>query len=121
MVVNEGASLDDLSSVVGFDVVTISFTELRFGEPGYEPIFEVLEESLAFYELVFIHGDRDDAIVIFIRKGVKNSRCSRSRLKLRLAFGRVRCRPYRAGSQFRLLGLAVHPSPAFSTAQISPC
>jgi hypothetical protein len=71
VVVESGDSLDALSSVIGFDILISSFTGLRFGEPGFEPTFEVLEESPACYELVFIHGDGDDGIVIFIPKGVE--------------------------------------------------
>jgi hypothetical protein len=74
MVIEAGDSLDALSSVIGFDILTNSFTGLRFGEPSFEPTFEVLEESPDCYELVFIHGDGDDGIVIFIPKGVEIDR-----------------------------------------------
>lgn len=42
----------------------------RFGEPGFTPYFEVLEEHAGFYEMVFIPGDGDFGIVIFIPKAV---------------------------------------------------
>jgi hypothetical protein len=71
VVVEEGDSLDALSSVICFDILTNSFTGLRFGDSGFEPTFEVLEESPDCYELVFIHGEGDDGIVIFIPKGVE--------------------------------------------------
>ena len=71
VVIEAGDGLGALSSVIGFDILTNSITGHRFGDPGFEPTFEVLEESLACYELVFIHGDGDDGIVIFIPKGVE--------------------------------------------------
>jgi hypothetical protein len=71
VVIEAGDSLGALPSVIGFDILINSFTGLRFGEPGFEPTFEVLEESPVCYELVFIHGDGDDGIVIFIPKGVE--------------------------------------------------
>jgi hypothetical protein len=71
VVIEAGDSLDDISSAIGFDILTTSFTGLRFGEPGFEPTFEVLEDSPDCYELVFTHGDGDDGIVIFIPKGVE--------------------------------------------------
>ena len=40
----------------------------RFGDPGFSPCFEVLEEHAGFYEMVFIPGDGDFGIVIFIPK-----------------------------------------------------
>ncbi len=71
VVIEAGDSVHALSSVIGFDILTNSFTGLRFGELGFEPTFEALEESPDCYELVFIHGDGDDGIVIFIPKGVE--------------------------------------------------
>ena len=40
----------------------------RFGNPGFSPCFEVLEEHAGFYEMVFVPGDGDFGIVIFIPK-----------------------------------------------------
>ena len=39
-----------------------------FGEPGFSPCFEVLEEHASFYEMVFVPGDGDFGICIFIPK-----------------------------------------------------
>lgn len=71
VVVEEGDSLDAISSAVGFDILANAFTGIRFGEPGYQPSFEVCEENSACYELVFVFGDGDDGIVILIPKGVE--------------------------------------------------
>ncbi len=70
VVVEEGDSLDAISSAVGFDILANAVTGVRFGEPGHEPSFELCAESSSCYELVFIFGDGDDGIVIFIPKGV---------------------------------------------------
>ena len=71
VVVETGDSLDALSCAVGFDILFNSISGCRFGDPGFEPTFEVLEESSAYYELVFVLGDGDYGIVIFIHKGVE--------------------------------------------------
>ena len=42
--------------------------DARYGESGFSPVFEVLEEHAGFYELVFVPGDGDFGIVIFIPK-----------------------------------------------------
>jgi hypothetical protein len=116
VVVEARDSLEDISSAVGFEILINSISSCRFSNSGYVPSFE---ERSAYYEPAFAFGDDD--IVIFIPKGVKKSRCSRSRLKLRLAFGRVRCRPYQASSQTCFFALGLHFLPPFSPAQISPC
>jgi hypothetical protein len=46
VVIEAGDSLDALTSAVGFYILTNRFTGLRFGEPGFEPTFEVLEEVI---------------------------------------------------------------------------
>jgi hypothetical protein len=71
VVIEEGDSLEAISTAVGFDILANAVTGVCFGEPGYEPSFEVCEESSACYELVFVFGDGDDGIVIFIPKGVE--------------------------------------------------
>jgi hypothetical protein len=42
--------------------------DIRFGDPGFKPCFEVLEEHASCYEMVFVPGDGDFGIVIFIPK-----------------------------------------------------
>ena len=71
VVIEEGDSLEAISTAVGFDILANAVTGVCFGEPGYEPSFEVCEENASCYELVFVFGDGDDGIVIFIPKGVE--------------------------------------------------
>lgn len=40
----------------------------RFGDPGFKPVFECLEEHASCYEMVFVPGDGDFGIVIFVPK-----------------------------------------------------
>ena len=40
----------------------------RYGDPEFKPVFECLEEHDACYEMVFVPGDGDFGIVIFIPK-----------------------------------------------------
>jgi hypothetical protein len=67
-VVEPGDTLDDLTEAVGLDILTDPWTGTRFGEPDFDPVFEVLEEHESFFELVIVPSDGDFGIVIFIPK-----------------------------------------------------
>jgi hypothetical protein len=66
-------SISDIEKEIGFSILTNLFDNVRFPDPDYVPCFEVLEDHGTFYEMLFIFGDGDDAIEIFIPKhGVDN-------------------------------------------------
>ena len=67
-VVEPGDTLDQLSEAVGYDVLCDPWTGTRFGEPDFDPVFEVLEEHANCFELVIVPGDGDYGIAIFIPK-----------------------------------------------------
>jgi hypothetical protein len=49
------------------------FDDIRFPDPDFTPSCEALEDHGGCYEILFIFGDDDDAIEIFIPKhGVDN-------------------------------------------------
>ena len=68
IVVEPGDSAIDLENVSGCPILTNCITGRRFGEDGFEPLFEYLGEHTPCFELVFVSGDGDFGIVIFIPK-----------------------------------------------------
>ncbi len=73
IIIEAGDSLSDIEEEIGFSILTNLFDNVRFPDPDFVPCFEVLEDHGGCYEMVFIFGDGDDAIEIFIPKqGVDN-------------------------------------------------
>ena len=68
IVVEPGDSVQALESESGCPILHNLVGDVRFGEPGFTPSFEVLEEHAGFYELVYVPGDGDGGINIFIPK-----------------------------------------------------
>ncbi len=80
IIVEIGDTVEDIKNEIGFFVMTNLFDDVRYPDPDFVPCFEVLEDHGGCYEMVFIFGDGDDAIEIFLPKhGVDNellSMCS---------------------------------------------
>ena len=73
IIIEAGDSISDIEQEIGFSILTNLFDDVRFPDPDFVPCFEVLEDHGCCYEMVFIFGDGDDAIEIFIPKhGVDN-------------------------------------------------
>ena len=68
IIVEAGDSLSDIEQEIGFSIMTNLFDDVRYPDPDFVPCFEVLEDQGTFYEMLFIFGDGDEAIVIFIPK-----------------------------------------------------
>ena len=68
IVVEVGDSVETLESETGCPFLHNLCNSIRYGEPGFSPVFEVLEDYGTFYELVFIPGGGDFGVVIFIPK-----------------------------------------------------
>lgn len=68
IVVEPGDTATNLENVSGCPIFTNTITGRRFGEDGFEPLFEYLGEHTSCFELVFVSGDGDFGIVIFIPK-----------------------------------------------------
>jgi hypothetical protein len=68
IIIEAGDSLSDIEQEIGFFVMTNLFDDVRYPDPDFVPCFEVLEDHGGCYEMVFIFGDGDDAIEIFIPK-----------------------------------------------------
>ena len=73
IVVESCDSISDIEKEIGFSILTNLFDDIRYPDPDFVPCFEVLEDHGTFYVILFIFGDADDAIEIFIPKhGVDN-------------------------------------------------
>jgi hypothetical protein len=68
IVVEADDTVTDLENVSGCPILTNTITARHFGDDGFEPLFEYLGEHESCFELVFVSGDGDFGIVIFIPK-----------------------------------------------------
>ena len=68
IVVELGDSTEALEAESGCPILRSPFGLSRYGDPGFKPCFECLEEHPCCYEMVFVPGDGDFGIVIFIPK-----------------------------------------------------
>ena len=68
VVVEAGDSAAEVESESGCPILHSPFNSARYGDDAFRPCFEVLEEHDSFYELVFVPGDGDFGVVIFIPK-----------------------------------------------------
>ena len=68
IIVEAGDTVQDIEQEIGFSILTNLFDDVRYPDPDFVPCFEVLEDHGTFYEMLFIFGDGDDAIEIFIPK-----------------------------------------------------
>jgi hypothetical protein len=68
IIIEAGDSISCIEEEIGFPILTNLFDDVRFPDPDFVPCFEVLEDQGTFYEILFIFGDGDDAIEIFIPK-----------------------------------------------------
>ena len=68
LVIEPGDSIDAINTQVGYNILANRFTGIRYGQPGYTPSFEFIEEFSACYELVVILDDSGYGIDIFISK-----------------------------------------------------
>ena len=66
IVVEPGDSVEALEKESGCPILRSYIGNARYGDPEFKPVFECLEEHDACYEMVFVPGDGDFGIVIFI-------------------------------------------------------
>ena len=58
LVIEPGDSLEAISAQVGFDILANRITGIRFGEPGFAPSFEFVEEIGNYcYDAVWVLDD----------------------------------------------------------------
>jgi hypothetical protein len=68
IIIEHGDSLSDIEKELGFSILTNLFDDISYPDPDYMPSCEVLEDHGGFYEMLFILGDGDEAVEIFIPK-----------------------------------------------------
>ena len=68
IVVEAGDSVDVLEEESGCPILRSYIGNARYGDPGFKPVFECLDEHDTCYEMVFVPGGGDFGIVIFIPK-----------------------------------------------------
>ena len=73
IIIEPGDTLSDIEKEIGFSILTNLFDDVRYPDPDFVPSCEVLEDHGGCYEMLFILGDGDEAVEIFIPKaGVDN-------------------------------------------------
>lgn len=68
VVLEAGDSVDVLDAQLGFPVLANRFDGVRFGEQGFHPSFEFIEEHKGCYEMVFVLSDDGYGVEVFIPK-----------------------------------------------------
>jgi hypothetical protein len=68
IIIEAGDSLSDIEEEIGFSILTNLFDDVRYPDPDFVPCFEALEDHGGCYEMLFILGDGEEAIEIFIPK-----------------------------------------------------
>ena len=68
IIMEPGDSLSDIEKEIGFSILTNLFDDISYPYPDYMPSCEALEDHGGCYEMLFILGDGEEAIEIFIPK-----------------------------------------------------
>ena len=73
IIMEQGDTISDIEKEIGFSILTNLFDDVRYPDPDFMPSCEVLEDHGGCYEMLFILGDGDEAVEIFLPKaGVDN-------------------------------------------------
>ena len=76
IIMEPGDSLSDIEKEIGFSILTNLFDDISYPYPDYMPSCEALEDHGGCYEMLFILGDGDEAVELFIPKTVVDSSLS---------------------------------------------
>ena len=68
IIVEPGDCLSDIEEEIGFSILTNLFDDICYPDPEFMPSCEVLEDHGGCYEMLFILGDGEEAVEIFIPK-----------------------------------------------------
>lgn len=68
VIVEAGDSIATIDAQLGFSVLANRFSGIRFGQPGFVPSFEFVEEFSGCFEMVFIISDDGFGIEVFVPK-----------------------------------------------------
>ena len=68
IIVEPGDSLSSIEKEIGFPILTNLLDDITYPDPDYMPSCEALEDHGGCYEMLFILGDGEEAVEIFIPK-----------------------------------------------------
>ena len=68
IIIEPGDCLSDIEEEIGFSILTNLFDDICYPDPDFVPSCEALEDHGGFYEMLFILGDGEEAVEIFIPK-----------------------------------------------------
>ena len=68
IIMEPGDSLSSIEKEIGFSILTNLLNDITYQDPDYMPSCEALEDHGGCYEMLFILGDGEEAIEIFIPK-----------------------------------------------------
>ena len=68
IIMEQGDCLSDIEKELGFPILTNLFDDISYPDPDFIPFCEALEDHGGCYEMLFIFGDGEEAIEIFIPK-----------------------------------------------------
>jgi len=68
VIVEPGDDIAAVDDALGFAVMANRFDGTTFGEPGFTPSWDVLDEHAGYYELVYVLSDDGQGVTVFVRK-----------------------------------------------------
>ena len=68
IIVEAGDSIATIDAQLGFSILANRFNGIRFGQPGFVPSFEFVEEFSGCFEMVFVISDDGFGVEVFIPK-----------------------------------------------------
>ena len=68
IIIEHGDSLSSIEKEIGFPIMTNLLDDITYPDPDYMPSCEALEDHGGCYEMLFILGDGEEAVEIFIPK-----------------------------------------------------
>ena len=68
IIIEPGDCLSDIEEEIGFSILTNLFDDISYPDPDFMPSCEALEDHGGCYEMLFILGDGEEAVEIFIPK-----------------------------------------------------
>ena len=68
VVVEPGDQLESLDEQLGFSILTSRINGTHFGDAGFVPAHEILEEHTGFFEIVFILSDDGYGVTVLVPK-----------------------------------------------------
>jgi hypothetical protein len=68
IIIEPGDCLSDIEEEIGFSILTNLFDDISYPDPDFMPSCEALEDHGGCYEMLFILGDGEEAVEIYIPK-----------------------------------------------------